>query len=302
VKIGKNQLLNVDTSDKNISKKCIRIFDEEGDKKGIEFSVHVLKGCNQKEILANHLANTDSKGSETEKETFVDFGFSFEKDVDPNAALEFVKAQQQMLFAILESAIPGFEDIFNQFGSFEFLPGLVNKNVITVRVKGQAIIQQMVEGTLGGAYALLTALPNNQQLYFAIKSKYTFEDIFNGNFTLMQALKGYEIDLKIDLIRDYLRKIAAELNDTHLTNIVQIVTASTSLNLDLKMEAENLVPEHLQQKINLPCSIAKDMLGALVNQFLGEGSLVHKLKCVELFANTYGVNARVHLNCPGLLK
>jgi len=207
-----------------------------------------------------------------------------------------------MIFAILGSVVPGFDDLFNQFGTLEFLPGLVHKHVITLRIKGQAIVQQMIEGTLGHAYALLTALPNNQQLYFAIKSKYTFEDIFNGNFTLMQALKGYEIDFKLDIIRDYLRKIAAELNDHHLANFVQIVTASSSLNLDLKMEAQNLVPEEIQQKINLPCSMAKELIGGMVSQFLGEGSLVHKLKSLEVFANAYGVNAKIHLNVPGLLK
>lgn len=271
-------------------------------KNGIEVSVHVAKGDVRNTFLGNYLKNTDQSGSNIEKDVWFDVGFTFEDGVKPEDAVEFVTAQKDLVLTLAGQAIPGFQESLDQFVTFEVIKGLENKNVVTLRVKGQASVGQMVENLLGHAYQLIEHLPNNQQFLFRVKSKYTFEEIFNNNFSLYQALKGFEAEIRVELIRDYLKKICHELKDKHLSNIVSILTAPTNLQLSIKMEVDNLIPTQIKEQTNIPCLIAKQMLGGIVNSVLGEGSIVHKVQTVNLTLNGYEIYAHVKLHVPGLLK
>jgi len=69
------------------------------------------------------------------------------------------------------------------------------------------------------------------------------------------------------------------------------------------MEIDNLVPIEVKDKVGgIPTSMGKEMLNGLVNGFLGENSIVHKVKTVDITWNAYDIYANLHLNIPGLLK
>jgi len=276
--------------------------DEEGEKKGIEIEFEVAKGERRDHHLQKALGNTGSTGTGLEKELFADIGFEFEEGVNQDEALAFVQTQKEMIFAIAGGAVPGFSELFEQFGSVEFHKGSTNKNTVVLRIKGQPSAQQTAEGLLGHGHQLLLALPTNQFFKFHIKSKYTFDDIFNNNYTLLQALHGYEVSIQAQIIRDYLRKIGKATGDSKLATLVHLFTATTDLNLSVKLEVENAVPEDMVEKLSIPCSIAKDMISPMVNQFLGEDSLAHKLKGICITINAFELLAHLKLNIPGLLK
>jgi len=298
----KGHLLNVDTSDKNVSKKNLHIFDDECEKKGIEIEFEITKGEKRDHRLQKTLGNTGSTGTGLEKELFADLGFVFEDGVNQDEAIAFVQTQKEMIFAIAGGAIPGFSELFEQFGSVEYHKGINAKNEVVLRVKGQPSAQQTAEQLLGHGHQLLLALPTNQFFTFHLKSKYTFDDIFNNNYTLIQALHGYELKVKAQIIRDYIRKIAKATGAKDLGVLAHLITATSDLNIQVKLEVDNAIPEELKEKLSIPCSIAKDMISPMVNQFLGEDSLAHKLKGVYITVNAFELCARLELYLPGLLK
>jgi len=261
-----------------------------------------MKGGNRDEHLKKHLEHTDQQGVEMDKEIWADLQFRFESDVDPSAAMEFLKGQKEMIFGILGGAMPGFEQMLEMFATMDFLPGIKEKNVITLRFKATPTVQQMLEGQLGQAYSLIHALPNNQEVYFAIKSKNTFSQLFEGNVNVWEAFKGSEIDFRLHLVRDYLRKIATAISDPHISNFAQILTAPTNLNLDLKMEIDNLLPQKVKDSLSIPCSMGKDMVMPMVNSFLGENSVATKLSAVSVVFNAEKIYGSIRLKVPGLLK
>jgi len=206
-----------------------------------------------------------------------------------------------MIFGMLGGMIPGFNDLFGMFATAEVLKGQTNKSTVILRIKGQASLQQTIEGALGNMYQLIKALPKNQQLSFSLKSQYSFDDLIKNNSTLLQALKGYAVELRLHLIRDYLKNIVALTGDFGFGVIVGIITAPSDLDLHLKLHVDNLLPNEIKQKIDIPVSMGKEIVGQMVGSMLG-GTLVNKVSGIHLTINAVDIYAQLKVDVPGLLK
>jgi len=270
-------------------------------KKGIELSIHASKGEERTKHLQHHLSNTNESGQNFENKIFADIGFDFEEGTPQDVAVSFVEQQKEMIFQLLGGVIPGFQDLFAMFATCDIIKGILHKNTVILRIKGEASLQQTIEGALGHAYQLIEALPKNQTFLFRVKSKYTFDDIFKNNFTLFQALKGYEVELKVNLLREYIRKVAEFTGDKQLGILGRIITAPDDLSLNLKMDIDNLVPQQIKEKSDIPLGMVKEMVNGIVDQFLGEGSIAHKVKSVNLTLNAFELYAHIKVVFPGLL-
>jgi len=212
-----------------------------------------------------------------------------------------------MVLGLAGGIIPGVDEMLNSFATIEHIKGINQKNIITLRLKAQPTLLQMAEQGAGPAWFLVNGLPNNQELYFAIKSKNTFTDILKNNLTLLKALKGFEIDLQVNVIRDFFPTLfqamrASEHSAKDVLLLTTILTAPTDLNLNLKMDIENVIPKEVQSKVDLPLSMLHGMMMPFIDQFLGPDSLVHKVNGINITVNAVGVYLNVDLHLPGLLK
>jgi hypothetical protein len=287
------ELEEVKSTEKSLSKHYIKFYSENVENPGLQLLLNAMKGPERIETLHAYLLRF-SNHTRVQHSRFIDLVFTLEESTNKNEFLEYAKGMLGMVVAMISSLDSNFEEVFRMFIVMEYFTG-VNENSVVLRFRQKVDSQKLVDNAIAPVLNILKLISGNQQLLFDFKNKLSIKEIFEGNLTALEALAKYSLELKVNVQREHLRRIARNHPGAML------LTAPHDLQLLCHLDLEKLVPDQARPLFNQPLGMYKQVLDGILSM-AGDTSFLSNVISIEVNFNAYDLFAEIKVKVPGLFN
>lgn len=208
--------------------------------------------------------------------------FQIALNVDPSEAKKVANSLRILRESVLGLLEKSNRSAASFIRSFFEIDVVVIDNVVLLTFKLKIDLQDYFENALLPLLQFFDLFSSSKestsQFLIDLQTELKLEDILTKNMSIKEAFQVYAFEIKANLIRGHLRKIARTFKfESELNSIFHFLTAPDSVDMNSRMEIDNLIDEK-EQNIKL------GFLGEICDYYLSQyESIVPFLKRINQF-------------------
>lgn len=195
--------------------------------------------------------------------------------VEPNEAKKVVNSIRLLRNSLLELLEKNNRSATSFIRSFFNIEDKIIGNQVlltfTLKIDLQSFFENAVLPIMQFFDLFTCSQDSTSQFLFDFSTKFSLKEILEGNKSVKEALSGYSLELKANMLRGHLRKIVGTYKPSRIhneiINLVWLATSPNTVDFNCTMDSENVLSEDYS-------SFKLGFLGEIIDYYINQYELI----------------------------